>query len=89
MSITKIKKSELINSYGGSADNTGSVDVQCAILTERIRNLTAHMAINKKDTQAKRGMIMLVSQRRKLLRYLENKSVEKYKELIAKLGIRK
>ena len=89
MSITKDKKTELIQSFGGSAVNTGSVEVQCAILTERIRNLTGHMSGNKKDTQAKRGMIMLVGQRRKLLRYLEGKSVEQYKALIAKLGIRK
>ncbi len=89
MSITKEKKGELIKSYGGSQANTGSVDVQCAILTERIKNLTAHLAVNKKDTQAKRGMIMLVSQRRKLLRYLENKNSQEYKALIAKLGIRK
>jgi small subunit ribosomal protein S15 len=89
MSITAEKKVDLIKDYAQSKADTGSVDVQCAILTERIRNLTDHLGGNKKDTQAKRGLIKLVSQRRKLLRYLERKDANRYQALIKKLGIRK
>jgi small subunit ribosomal protein S15 len=89
MSITAEKKKDLIKDFGLSKEDTGSVDVQCAILTERVRNLTEHLSFNKKDTQAKRGLIFLVNQRRKLLKYLERKDASKYQELIKKLGIRK
>ncbi len=89
MSITVEKKKELIKNYALSKDDTGSVEVQCAILSERIRNLTEHLSFNKKDTQAKRGLIFLVNQRRKLLRYLERESAPRYQDLIKRLGIRK
>lgn len=89
MSITADKKQELIKTFACSQADTGSVDVQCALITERVKNLTQHLNINKKDTQAKRGLIALVNQRRKLLKYLEGRSSEKYQELIKKLGIRK
>lgn len=89
MSITAEKKKDLIQDFSQSKADTGSVDVQCAIITERIRNLTEHLGVNKKDTQAKRGLINLVSQRRKLLRYLDRKDTSRYQALIKKLGIRK
>lgn len=89
MSITAEKTKDLIKDFGHAKGDTGSVDVQCAILTERVRNLTQHLSFNKKDTQAKRGLIFLVNQRRKLLRYLERKDAARYQELIKKLGIRK
>ncbi|MCE2991675.1 MAG: rpsO [Candidatus Midichloriaceae bacterium] len=89
MSITVEKKQDLIKDFALGKADTGSVDVQCAILTERVKNLTAHLSFNKKDTQAKRGLIFLVNQRRKLLRYLERKDAQRYKDLIKKLGIRK
>ncbi len=89
MSITAEKKKDLVKDFGLSKGDTGSVDVQCAIITERVRNLTEHLSFNKKDTQAKRGLIFLVNQRRKLLKYLERKDASKYQELIKKLGIRK
>lgn len=89
MSITAEKTQDLIKDFGHTKGDTGSVDVQCAILTERVRNLTEHLNFNKKDTQAKRGLIFLVNQRRKLLKYLERKDAARYQELIKKLGIRK
>lgn len=89
MSITAVKKQELIQTFSQSKADTGSVDVQCALITERVKNLTQHLSANKKDTQAKRGLIALVSRRRKLLKYLEHNDAVKCKELKEKLGIRK
>lgn len=89
MSVTKEKKQVLIKDFATSKADTGSVDVQCAIITERVRNLTAHLNDNTHDTQAKRGLIALVSRRRKLLRYLEGNDSQRYRDLIKKLGIRK
>lgn len=89
MSATKEKKQELIKNYSITKNDTGSVDVQCAILTERIINLTSHLKENKHDTQAKRGLIVLVTRRRKLLRYLDKCDSQRYRDLIKKLGIRK
>lgn len=89
MSITKEKKQELIKSYAGTEGDTGSVEVQCSILTERISNLTEHLKVNKKDFHSRRGLLILVGRRKRLLSYLKSKSVERYLELISKLGIRK
>ena len=89
MSITKERKQELIKEYAISKDDTGSVEVQCAVMTDRIKNLTEHLNFNKKDTQAKRGLIFLVNQRRKLIRYLKNSDVNRYSDLIKRLGLRK
>ena len=89
MSITVSKKQELIKEYAASANDTGSVEVQCAILTERISNLTVHFKTNHKDFGSRRGLLMLVGRRRRLLDYLKNKSFEDYQKLIARLGIRK
>lgn len=89
MSITKEKKSQLIKEHAQSKNDTGSVEVQCAVLTERIKALTGHMQSNKKDTQARRGLIFLVNRRKKLLRYANNQDANRYQEIITKLGIRK
>lgn len=89
MSITKEKKQELIGSYKKHDDDTGSPEVQIAILTERISNLTEHFKVNKKDHHSRRGLLKLVGQRRRLLDYLKNKDINRYRELISKLGIRK
>lgn len=89
MSITKEKKEELIKNFAGSDNDTGSVEVQCAIITERISNLTEHFKSNHKDHHSRRGLLMLVGRRRRLLRYLKNISLERYTSLIQKLGLRK
>jgi len=90
MSITKEKKNELVASFKISEhDNGGSAASQVAILTERIRNLTEHMKNNHKDEHSKRGLLLMVNRRKKLLTYIKNKSVSDYEELIKKLGLRK
>ncbi len=87
--ITTEKKQELINTYGRTANDTGSPEVQIAILTERIRDLTDHMKQNPKDFHSNRGLLKMVGQRRGLLDYLKAKDIERYRVLIEKLGIRK
>lgn len=89
MSITAEAKTKLINKYATVANDTGSVEVQCAVLTARIGNLTAHLKDNHKDFSSRRGLLMLVGRRRRLLSYLKAKSLSRYVELIDKLGIRK
>jgi len=89
MSITGIRKQEVIKEYANSANDTGSVEVQCAVLTVRINNLTEHFKTNSKDFSSRRGLLMLVGRRRRLLNYLKDKDQNKYIELIGKLGIRK
>ncbi len=89
MAITKERKQELVEKYGGSKDNTGSTEAQIAILTERINDLTDHIQENSKDHHSRRGLLKLVGKRRKLLDYLKDNDIEKYRELISDLGIRK
>ena len=90
MSVTKAKKSELIQTYKVSEkDNGGSVESQVAVLTERIRNLTEHMKANHKDNHSKRGLLLMVNRRKKLLAYIKKNDVAEYEELIKKLGLRK
>ena len=89
MSITQEKRTELIAKFGGDAKNTGSTHAQVAVLTERIRSLTEHFKTHKKDNHSRRGLIRLVSNRRRLLTYLKKKDLEGYKKLIADLGLRK
>ena len=90
MSVTKEKKSELVAAYKNSEhDNGGSAAAQVAILTERIRNLTAHMKANQKDEHSKRGLLLMVNRRKKLLAYIKNHNVAEYEDLIKKLGLRK
>lgn len=88
MSITKEQKQELIKSYAHGAADTGSVEVQCAILTAKINALTGHCKISKKDHQSHRGLLLWVNRRKRLLRYLQRCDLARYKALIAKLGIR-
>jgi len=89
MSITKERKEELVEKYGGSKDNTGSTEAQIAIFTERINDLTEHLKDHGQDHASRRGLLKLVGKRRKLLDYLKDNDIEKYRELIDDLGIRK
>ena len=89
MSITAERKEALIKEHKRSPDDTGSPEVQVAILTERIQNLTQHFKTHAKDNHSRRGLLMLVNQRRSLLDYLRRKDEQRYTDLIAKLGLRK
>jgi small subunit ribosomal protein S15 len=89
MSITAEKKQELIKDNARKSDDTGSPEVQVAILTERINNLTEHFKAHAKDNHSRRGLLMLVNKRRSLLDYLKRKDVQRYSDLITKLGLRK
>jgi len=82
-------KKELIKEYGKSDNDTGSTEVQVALLTKRIEDLTGHLKDHKKDHHTRRGLLMLVGKRKRLLQYLENQDVERYRSLIDKLGLRK
>ena len=89
MSIEKQKTIELIKNFGGSEKDTGSADVQVAILSERIKNLTEHLKTHKKDFGSRRGLLSMVGQRRNLLQYIKNKNEGRYNDLIKKLGLRR
>ncbi len=87
--ITKEKKAEIIEKYATKPGDTGSPEVQIAILTERIRELTEHLKINIHDHHSRRGLLKMVGKRRGLLDYLKEKDIERYRAIIEKLGIRK
>lgn len=87
--MDKAKKTEVITSYRTKESDTGSTEVQVALLTERITQLTGHMAVHRKDFHTQHGLINLVGQRRRLLRYLSREDVGRYNTLIKKLGLRK
>ena len=89
MSITATRKAELIKTYAQAEGDTGSPEVQVAILSERISNLTEHFKTHAKDNHSRRGLLMLVNKRRSLLDYLKKKDEGRYSALIAKLGLRK
>ncbi len=89
MSLNTTRKKEIIDDFKKHESDTGSPEVQIAILSERISYLTEHFKIHKKDHHSRRGLLKLVGQRRRLLDYLKKKSVQRYKDVIAKLGIRK
>lgn len=89
MSITPEKKLELIKKFAIKDGDTGSPEVQVAILTERINNLTGHFQTNKKDNHSRRGLLTMVATRRKLLDYAKRKDVKRYEKLIQELGIRR
>ena len=89
MSITPERKQELINEYAIASGDTGSADVQVAILTERIANLTEHFKTHAKDNHSRRGLIKLVNQRRRLLDYVKDTDQERYTSLIQRLGLRR
>ncbi|MAE04938.1 MAG: 30S ribosomal protein S15 [Nitrospinae bacterium] len=89
MVLTKDKKTEVIDSYKTHESDTGSPEVQVAILTERITYLTDHFKTHKKDHHSRRGLLKLVGQRRRLLDYLKDKDINRYRTLIQRLGIRR
>ena len=87
--ISKEKKQAIIAEYARGTGDTGSPEVQIALLTERIKELTEHLKNNDKDHHSRRGLLKMVGQRRSLLAYLKNKDINRYRELISRLGIRK
>ncbi|MEM9599753.1 MAG: 30S ribosomal protein S15 [Pseudomonadota bacterium] len=89
MSITAERKAELISEYATKPGDTGSPEVQVAILTERIKNLTEHFKTNAKDNHSRRGLLAMVTQRRRLLDYLKGKSEDRYQDLIKRLELRR
>jgi len=89
MTITEARKKEVIEEYKTHETDTGSPEVQVAILTVRINNLVEHFKIHKKDHHGRRGLLMLVGQRKRLLDYLKKKDIERYRDLIKRLGLRK
>ncbi len=89
MSITTERKQEVRSAHARHATDTGSTEVQVAVLTERINNLTTHLNQHRKDHHTRRGLLKLVGRRRRLLQYLERKDVEKYRALIQELGLRR
>jgi small subunit ribosomal protein S15 len=89
MTLTLEKKAELIAKFGDSPTDTGKTEVQVALLTERINYLTDHLRTHKKDHHSRRGLLMLVGQRRRLLDYLQRADLERYRSLIKELGLRR
>jgi small subunit ribosomal protein S15 len=87
--MTKEEKLEIIKKYGGNEKNSGKSEVQIALLTQRINDLTGHFDAHKKDHHSRRGLMMMVGKRRKLLDYLMNKNIERYRAIIKELNIRK
>ena len=89
MALSKAKKAEIVKKFAKSEKDTGSVEVQVALITEKIKSLTAHLKTNDKDNTARRGLFVLVGQRKSLLAYLERTDRDAYAKLIAELGLRK
>ncbi len=89
MAITQERKNALINEYKTHENDTGSAEVQIAVLTEQITNLNEHLRTHKQDHHSRRGLLKMVGKRRNLLNYLRNKDVTRYRELIKKLGLRR
>ncbi len=89
MSITAERKQEVIQGFATQKDDTGSPEVQVAILTERIRNLTEHMSEHRKDFHSRRGLLILVGRRRRFLAYVKSKDPQRYLDLIKRLGLRR
>lgn len=89
MGLTQEKKQELIGKFGRTDGDTGSTEVQVALLTERINELTEHLRTHTKDHHSRRGLLMLVGKRRRLLRYLESSDLDRYRQLVADLGLRR
>ena len=89
MALTKVEKQQIIKEFARDEKDTGSSEVQIALLTERINELTEHLKVHKKDNHSRRGMLKMVGKRRNLLNYLAKKDEESYKALVEKLGLRK
>jgi small subunit ribosomal protein S15 len=89
MALSKEDKKDLVNKFGESDGDTGKTEVQIAMLTERIKYLTEHLKVHKKDHHSRRGLLKLVGQRRRLLRYLTRKDIMRYRKIISDLGLRR
>lgn len=89
MNLTKEKKQEIIKKYGKGTNDSGTAEVQVALLTEKINNLTEHFTAHKKDHASRRGLMMMVGKRRRLLDYLQRKGIERYRTIIKELNLRK
>lgn len=89
MTLTQQRKQELMSEYQSHETDTGSADLQVAFLTERINQLTGHLKANPKDHASRRGLLKMIGRRRRLLTYIQNKNLERYRNLIARLGIRR
>ena len=89
MAITAERKKELIGEYANQQGDTGSPEVQAAILSEHIKNLTEHLKVHRKDYTSRRGLLMMVGQRSRLLRYLRGRDVQRYQTLVKRLGLRR
>jgi small subunit ribosomal protein S15 len=89
MSLTKEEKQKIVQDFGVNDADTGRTEVQIALLTNRIKQLTEHFKVNKKDHNSRRGLLKLVGQRRKLLNYLQKTDLEKYRDIIGRLELRK
>ena len=89
MAITQERKNELISEFKTHENDTGSADIQIAILTEEINNLNGHLSTHKKDHHSRRGLLKMIGTRRKLLKYMRTNEVERYRNLISKLGLRR
>ncbi len=88
MSLSKEEKLEVISKYQLHSKDTGSIEVQIALLSERINRLTEHLKIHKRDFHSRRGLLMMVGHRRRLLEYLRRKDIDKYQEIVKELGLR-
>jgi small subunit ribosomal protein S15 len=89
MTLTKEAKTQIIQEHGRSAGDTGSAEVQIAVLTRRISDLTDHLKVHKQDHHSRRGLLMLVGRRRRLLEYLRREDIERYRAIVADLGLRR
>ncbi|MGL4346735.1 MAG: 30S ribosomal protein S15 [Chitinophagaceae bacterium] len=89
MAVVAERKIEIFKEFGQDVKNTGSIEAQVALLTENIHSVSQHLRIHKKDFSSNRGLLKMVGQRKRLLRYLQRKNLTQYRELIAKLGLRK
>ncbi len=89
MALTSAKKKEILAEYGLHETDTGSPEAQVALLTHRIKNLTEHLKTNQHDHHSRRGLLLMVGRRRSLLKYLADKDIDRYRDLIAKLGLRR
>ena len=88
INLAKEEKAEIIKKFGKDANDSGSAEVQIALLTQKITELTEHLKVNKKDFQGRRGLLMMVGQRKRLLAYVKKQNLQNYRDLIQKLGIR-
>jgi small subunit ribosomal protein S15 len=89
MTVTAARKQELVRKFGNDESNTGAAEVQVALMTERINDLTQHLRAHSKDHHSRRGLLMLVGRRRRLLNYLQRSNLESYRSLVKELGLRK